>query len=164
MGIYRVGPPSGYLKSFVLSFLFLIFYRFSFFFPSSILHFPFSSLSGAPLAPGPLDIVHPCHPIATPLYSKQEGKKITDTLKLWFIIVTTVFWEWLLNHTPFHNSNKIISNLRQQHLLEIWKKIIICTIYCYDYILWKSKDQNNLWKTTILHQNDEWPSISDDVQ
>ena len=52
-------PPSGYLKSLVLSFSFLFF---------SILHFLFClSLSGAPLAPGPLDIVHPCHPVATPL-------------------------------------------------------------------------------------------------
>ena len=42
---------------------------FSLFFFFSILHFPFLfvSLSGAPLAPGPLDIVHPCHPVATPL-------------------------------------------------------------------------------------------------
>ena len=70
MGIYRVGL-SGYLKSFLLSFLFCLFF---FFF--SILHFLFLlsfflffvSLSRAPLAPGPLDIVHPCHPIATPLH------------------------------------------------------------------------------------------------
>ena len=54
MGIYRVGPPSGYLKNFVLSFHFFIFF--------------FICLSfGAPLAPGHLDIVHPCHPVATPL-------------------------------------------------------------------------------------------------
>ena len=51
------GGPSGFLKSVVLSFLF---------FP-----FIFLSLSGAPLALGPLDIVHPCHPVATPLESSK---------------------------------------------------------------------------------------------
>ena len=48
----------------------LLFSSFSFFlFFFSILHFLsfFVSLSGAPLAPGPMDIVHPCHPVATPL-------------------------------------------------------------------------------------------------
>ena len=45
-------------------FSFLFFFFLFFFF--SFLFF-FSSLSGAPLAPGPLDIVHPCHPVATPL-------------------------------------------------------------------------------------------------
>ena len=40
MGIYRVGPPSGYLKSFVLSFLFYLL----FFFLSILYYFP--SLSG----------------------------------------------------------------------------------------------------------------------
>ena len=80
MGINRVPPPSGYLKSFVLSFVFVLFFSFSFLFHflcvcvwgggggwvgvclCVCLH-----LSGAPLAPGPLDIVHPCHPVATPL-------------------------------------------------------------------------------------------------
>ena len=66
MGIYRVGPSSGYLKSFVLSFLFFVFF---FFF--SILHFLFLFLPGALLALGPLDIVHPCHPVATPLFPVQ---------------------------------------------------------------------------------------------
>ena len=43
----------------ILHFLFLSFFFFSFFF--------FVSLLGAPLALGPLDIVHPCHPVATSL-------------------------------------------------------------------------------------------------
>ena len=55
------GPPSRYLKIFILSFLFVLFYLFFFL-------FFFSSLSGAPLAPRPLDIVHPRHPVATPLF------------------------------------------------------------------------------------------------
>ena len=83
-------PPSGYLKSFVLSFLFfsssyffsflffLLSFSFSFFFFSffSFLFFMFFfclSLSGAPVAPGPLDIVHPCHPVATPLYTVSSN-------------------------------------------------------------------------------------------
>ena len=59
MGIYRVGPRPGIWKvSFHLFFS-------SFFF---ILHFHCFCLSlGAPLASGPLDIVHPCQPVATPL-------------------------------------------------------------------------------------------------
>ena len=62
MGIYRVGALFGYLKSFVPSFLFFLF------FPPFFLRFFFFCLFlGAPLAPGPLDIVHPCHPVATPL-------------------------------------------------------------------------------------------------
>ena len=61
MGIYRVGAPSEYLKSFVPSFLFFLFFPFLFFI------FFFVFFSGAPLALGPLDIVHPCHPVATPL-------------------------------------------------------------------------------------------------
>ena len=53
-----VGPPFRYLKRFLLSFPFFLF----FFICLSL------SLSlGAPLVPGPLDIVHPCHPVATPL-------------------------------------------------------------------------------------------------
>ena len=66
MGIYRVGPHPGIFKTFVLSFHFLLFFSFC----SSFLFFIFffsPSLSGAPSAPGPLDIVHPCHPVATPL-------------------------------------------------------------------------------------------------
>ena len=55
------GAPSGYFKSFVLSFLFFFFHYFIFFLICFSLGGPFSS--GA----GPLDIVHPCHPVATPL-------------------------------------------------------------------------------------------------
>ena len=71
MRIYRVGVPRlGIWKvSFSIFFSFLPF-LFSSFFPSFSI---FPSLSGAPLAPGPLDIVHPCHPVATPL---PQGKQI----------------------------------------------------------------------------------------
>ena len=48
------GAPSGCLKSVVLS--------------SPL----FLSLSGAPLSLGPLDIVHSCHPVATPLDNSGE--------------------------------------------------------------------------------------------
>ena len=68
MGIYRVGAPVLIFEKFcslfsffffsILHFLFFLFFFFFFF---------FVSLSGAPLAPRPLDIVHPCHPVATPL-------------------------------------------------------------------------------------------------
>ena len=58
------GPPSGYLKSFssFSSVCLLFFFLFFIFF--SLL---FVSLSRALLAPGPLDIVHPCHSVAAPL-------------------------------------------------------------------------------------------------
>ena len=58
------GPPSEYLKSFVLSFLFFSSFSFLLF---SILHFLFCLSLGGPFSSGPLDIVHPCHPVATPL-------------------------------------------------------------------------------------------------
>ena len=49
MGIYRmVAPPSGYLKSFVLTFLFFLFCFFFF----SILHFLFFPLSRGPFSSG----------------------------------------------------------------------------------------------------------------
>ena len=68
MGIYRMGPLSGYFKGpislFFSSFSVFFFFVFSFLF--FIFFFPLS-LGGPPLAPGPLDIVHPCHPVATPL-------------------------------------------------------------------------------------------------
>ena len=80
-GIYRVGPPSGYFKSFVLSFLFFLFFFFSFLF--FIIFFFFLSQSwGAPLASGPLDIVHLCRPVATPLQWRSEdvrGPWTTDS-------------------------------------------------------------------------------------
>ena len=62
--LLRHRSPSGYLSGFVVSFLpffsFLIFIFCSFFFCLSL------SLGG-PFNSGPLDIVHPCHPVATPL-------------------------------------------------------------------------------------------------
>ena len=63
-GIYRVRTPVRVFKKVTFS---LFFSSFSFLF--SFLHFLFYLffLSGAPLAPGPLDIVHPCHLVATPL-------------------------------------------------------------------------------------------------
>ena len=89
MGICRVEAPSGYLKSFVLSFIFFLFFSFSFvfLFCSS---FSFFSLSAAPKAPGPLDIVHPCLPVATPLRSKY-GEGVQPPL--WNKIT---FFYWLL--------------------------------------------------------------------
>ena len=65
MGIYWVGAPVRVFEKFHSLFSFLPFLFFSsFLFFSCIFCL---SLSGAPLAPGPLDIVHPCHPVATPL-------------------------------------------------------------------------------------------------
>ena len=67
------GAPVRVFEKFCSSFSFLpffLFFSFFFFFFFSFLHFLFClslSLSGALLAPGPMDIVHPCHPVATPL-------------------------------------------------------------------------------------------------
>ena len=66
MGCIRWGPCLGIWK---VSFS-LFFSSCSFFFFLSFLSFIFYfslSLSGAPYSSGPLDIVHPCHPVATPL-------------------------------------------------------------------------------------------------
>ena len=49
--------------SFFFSLSFLFFILFSFYLSRSLSW-------GPPLAPGPLDIVHPCHPVATPLYER----------------------------------------------------------------------------------------------
>ena len=65
MGIYRVGPPVQVFEKFRNS-LFFSFLPFFFF---SILHFLFCLSLGGPFssgAPGHC-IVHPCHPVATPL-------------------------------------------------------------------------------------------------
>ena len=91
------GPPSGYLKSFVLffflSFLFFLFFL-SFFF--SILHFLFfPSLLGAPLAPGPLDIVHPCHPVATPLLRNQASVEVENKWIDCLDVVDEVEWNYI---------------------------------------------------------------------
>ena len=65
MGIYRVGAPVQVFEKFrsLFSFLFIFFLFLLFLF----FVFFFVSLSWTPLAPGTLDIVHPCHPVATPL-------------------------------------------------------------------------------------------------
>ena len=88
------GPLSGYLKSFVLSFLFCFI---SFLFSFSVFLFLFFflslslSLSEALLLQGPLDIVHPCHPVATPLGrfymfdcpSRRNSVQAGDSLSMW---------------------------------------------------------------------------------
>ena len=56
--------PVRVFEKFRSPFSFLFFHFFVFF---SFLHFRFCLSLGALLAPGPLDIVHPCHPVATPL-------------------------------------------------------------------------------------------------
>ena len=67
------GAPVRVFEKFCFSFSFLPFFLFFsflflFFFSFSFLHFLFClSLSRGPLAPGTMDIVHPCHPVATPL-------------------------------------------------------------------------------------------------
>ena len=48
MGIYRVGPPSGYLKSFILSFLFILLFFFLVYIYSSL----FSLSLGGPFSSG----------------------------------------------------------------------------------------------------------------
>ena len=76
MGIYWVWVPVRVFEMF--RFLFLFFSSFSFFFSFLFFIFFFCLSLGAPLAPGPLDIVHPCHPVATPLtvpLAKQNRTK-----------------------------------------------------------------------------------------
>ena len=67
------GAPSGYLKSFdVLSFPFFLCFCFCFCFLPFLFFIFIVCLSGASLAPGPLDIVQPCHPVATPLFATEN--------------------------------------------------------------------------------------------
>ena len=95
-------------EKFCSPFSFLLFFLFSIFF--------FVSLSGALLAPGPLDIVHPCHPVATPLnigflfqpesipghtqkdhlntYPEAELNKVTKTRQS----LGQYVWTFLCNH------------------------------------------------------------------
>ena len=67
MRIYRLGATGRPRPGIWKVFSFLIFPFFSFFFLFSSLLFSFSLSLGAHLAPGPMDFVHPCHPVATPL-------------------------------------------------------------------------------------------------
>ena len=60
-----------------LPFLFFFFFLFFIFFLS------FLSLSRGPLTPGPLDIVHPCHPVATPLLSAGIFSGLTKLRELY---------------------------------------------------------------------------------
>ena len=83
IGLYDGGPCSGILKVLFSLFFssfssFFLFYS-SFFIIIIIIYF-FVSLSGAPLAPGPLDIVHPCHPVATPLLFDAKIQCINRTV------------------------------------------------------------------------------------
>ena len=89
MGIYRVRAPVGVFEKFcsvslffsLLPFFFFLFpFFFSLFFFLSF--FGLSLWGGGPLAPGPIDIVHPCYPAATPLrganYVKLKTNKQTN--------------------------------------------------------------------------------------
>ena len=75
-GHVRVFEKFRSLYSFLPFFFFSCFSFLPFFFFSS-LHFCCLSL-GAPLAPGPLDIVHPCHPVATPLHLLRNYNDSSD--------------------------------------------------------------------------------------
>ena len=88
-------PPSGYFKkSFVLS-SFLFFFFFFFLFYPFFSFFFFVSLSGAPLAPGPLDIVQPCHSVATPLCKISFLLSFFGTFFYHFTAKLLIFyWHW----------------------------------------------------------------------
>ena len=79
MGIYLMGIPVRVFENFRYHFSFFFFFPFLFFI---FLFFSFVSLSGAPLTLGPLDIVHPCHPVATPLHT-LTSLSLTDCLMAW---------------------------------------------------------------------------------
>ena len=98
MGIYWVGAPVRVFEKFCSLFFLPFFFFYSSFFYS--LFFPLSR--GPLLAPGPLDIVHPCHPVATPLWRwcfyvthiparipRTYGSQTSPGLK---IIMTNHFW------------------------------------------------------------------------
>ena len=84
MGIYRVGPPSGYLKSLFLSFLFFSFFYSSFsfsFFSFLFLFFFFLSLS----LEGPFSSGAPghCPPMPPSCYATAPVQLITLSLVLY---------------------------------------------------------------------------------
>ena len=141
----------------------------SFFF--SILHFLFSSLSlslslplslslflslslslslslgGPPLAPGPLDIVHPCHPVATPL--AMYINNICDAFvpfPLFYRRVIDVTLTFLsdnnandrLLHDTSNNLGHVLWILPRQITLSYFVHTSMQPIFCFSfiYILW----------------------------
>ena len=100
MGIYWVGPPVRVFEKLRSLFFFLLHFCFFLFFSS----FSFFLSLGAPLAQGPLDIVHPCHPVATPLTacwqkSHPDMKMITTQPFESFVKVLNTFVVFIHNAT-----------------------------------------------------------------
>ena len=87
MGIYQVGAPSGNFKSFVC---WILSFRFFFLF---FLFFFFWSLSWGPLQLRSPWIVHPCHPVATPLMLPLIKYTMDETHQ-------TVTWAGTAKQTP----------------------------------------------------------------
>ena len=96
MGIYRVRAPVRVFDVFIYLFLppFLPFFVFCFCFVIFFSSFSlFLSLSRGPFSSGPLDIVHPCHPVATPLSVcvSVSGAWCTCNLYLYSVLDTMLF-------------------------------------------------------------------------
>ena len=122
MGIYRVGAPvrvglfekfRSHFSSVSFSFSFLFF---NFFFPL---------LSGAPLAPGPLDIVHPCHPVATPLMPCCLYVALAWGHLSWDLVIRyqREKWEWISGITEG------VWNCSQEMPIKLYRLFS----YCIDY-------------------------------
>ena len=148
MGIYLVGLPSRVFKKlrslFFSSFSFFLFFSFCFLFFISF-SFLFVSLSGAPLAPGPLDIVHPCHSVTTPLIishlvgawnkgepeagakQQQHNSGLRDPPKVGKAIETAVEvrtqWKWFIVYLTI--SFKDLKNICAIKLADVFLFIIL---------------------------------------
>ena len=126
------GPRPGILKV-----LFSLFFSSFFFFSFSPFSFFVSGL-GALLAPGPLDIVHPCHPVATPLVMNTCKLKNSNSKSFWNFgpskfrcyppssARNSCRWIICVFKCPFENrlsniqSWKFVSRVTATHITQIW--------------------------------------------
>ena len=90
--------------------------------PFSFLFLPFPLFFGAPLALGPLDIVHPCHPLATPLYHTNKAKhtlqKKKKKKKRILINLLYYFRIWEIPKTMYKFNGKYDQPIKDKYLEE----------------------------------------------
>ena len=143
MGIYRVPPPpppavrvfekfrSLFSFPFFFSFSIIIFF-FLFFFFFFFLFFVFClSLSRSPLAPGPLDIVHPCHPVATPLDLGQNPTKLSV---MSLVCKVGLFYSSVSISQPFNTKKSFLQLFSRKATLKC--EVLFKSVYFTNFFTW----------------------------